>query len=166
MPNDKLDEVLKVVGLLAHRSSGGDYIFRGEPECYERVSSSLYRHYQNIEAGSFDIEIASSCSRVISIPACISPTVTADTKSCWLIKYETRSKNCYCAWCGGWAAPPPPNHRKDQGLFSEITLECLTRPGIDRHTKKELVSHSQHEKKHPHLIGNYIELYPQRERGP
>ena len=37
MPNDKLDEVLKVVGLLAHRSSGGDYIFRGEPECYERV---------------------------------------------------------------------------------------------------------------------------------
>ena len=57
MPNDKLDEVLKVVGLLAHRSSGGDYIFRGEPECYERVSSSLYRHYQNIEAGSFDIEI-------------------------------------------------------------------------------------------------------------
>ena len=57
MPNDKLDEVLKVVGLLARRSSGGDYIFRGEPECYERVSSSLYRHYQNIEAGSFDIEI-------------------------------------------------------------------------------------------------------------
>ena len=57
MPNDKLDEVLKVVGLLAHRSSGDDYIFRGEPECYEKVSSSLYRHYQNIEAGSFDIEI-------------------------------------------------------------------------------------------------------------
>ena len=70
------------------------------------------------------------------------------------MKYETRSKNCYCARCGGWAAPPPPNHRKDQGLFSEITLECLTRPGIDRHTKKELVSHSQHEKKHPHLIGH------------
>ena len=31
---------------------------------------------------------------------------------------------------------------------------CLTRPGMDRHTKKELVSHSQHEKKHPHLIGH------------
>ena len=57
MLNDKLDEVLKVIGLLAQRSSGGDYIFRGEPECYEKVSSSLYRHYQNIEAASFDIEI-------------------------------------------------------------------------------------------------------------
>ena len=42
----------------------------------------------------------------------------------------------------------------DQGLFSEIALGCLTRPGMDRHTKKELVSHSQHEKKHPHLIGH------------
>ena len=31
------------------------------------------------------------------------------------MKYETRSKNCYCVQCGGWAAPPPPNHRKDQG---------------------------------------------------
>ena len=53
------------------------------------------------------------------------------------MKYETQSKNCYCVWCSGWTAPRPPNHRKDQGLFSEITLECLTRPGMDRHTKKE-----------------------------
>ena len=39
-------------------------------------------------------------------------------------------------------------------LFSEIAPECLTRPGMDRHTKRELVSHSQHEKKHPHLMGH------------
>ena len=77
------------------------------------------------------------------------------------MKYETRSKNCYCVQCGGWAAPRPPNHRKDQGPFSEIALECLTRPGMDRHTRKELVSHSQHEKKHPHLMG-HLRLHSRR----
>ena len=54
-------------------------------------------------------------------------------------------------WVGHATAAESP---EDQGLFSEITLECLTRPGMDRHTKKELVSHSQQEKKHPHLIGH------------
>ena len=54
-----------------------------------------------------------------------------------------RAVRCGAVRCGGWAAPRPPNHRKDQGLFSEIALGCLTRPGMDRHTKKELVSHSQ-----------------------
>ena len=57
LSDDKLDDVLEVVGLLAQTASGDDYIFRGEPECYEKVSSSLYRQYQNIEADSFDIEV-------------------------------------------------------------------------------------------------------------
>ena len=55
--NDTLGAVLRVVESLAHTASGEDYIFRGEPECYERVCSSLYRQYQNIEADSFNIEI-------------------------------------------------------------------------------------------------------------
>ena len=55
--NDKLGEVLETVKLLAQRASGGDYIFRGEPRCYEKVSSSLYRQYPNIEAGQFHIEV-------------------------------------------------------------------------------------------------------------
>ena len=54
-------------------------------------------------------------------------------------------------WVGRATAAESP---EDQGLFSEIALGCLTRPGMDRHTKKELVSHSQHEKKHPHLMGH------------
>ena len=58
--NDKLDEVLGVIALLAQTVAGDDYIFRGEPQCYERVSSSLYRRYQNIEADDFDIEIVQS----------------------------------------------------------------------------------------------------------
>ena len=54
---EQLDEVLQLVSLIAHRTHGGDYIFRGEPECHDKVSSSLYRQYQNIDADYFDIEI-------------------------------------------------------------------------------------------------------------
>ena len=57
MCNEKLDDVLAIVALLAQTAAGDDYIFRGEPECYEKVSSSLYRRYHNIEADGFDIEI-------------------------------------------------------------------------------------------------------------
>ena len=58
--NNELDEVLELVQLLAQRATGGDYIFRGEPQCYERVSSSLYRRYQDIEADSVDVEVVQS----------------------------------------------------------------------------------------------------------
>ena len=40
-------------------------------------------------------------------------------------------------WVGRATAAESP---EDQVLFSEIGLECLTRPGMDRHTKQELVS--------------------------
>lgn len=56
LSNDKLEEVLELLALLAKTAAEDDYIFRGEPECYERVSSSLYRRHQNIEAASLDIE--------------------------------------------------------------------------------------------------------------
>ena len=55
--NDHLDEVLNVINQLAKKSAGGDYIYRGEPEHYEKVSSSLYRQYKEIEAIGFDIEV-------------------------------------------------------------------------------------------------------------
>ena len=51
-----LDGVLELVTNLAKRSSGGDYIFRGEPECYDRVSSSLYRQYSKVDTVGFNIE--------------------------------------------------------------------------------------------------------------
>ena len=41
--DEKLDEVLAIVNLLARKSAGGDFIYRGEPEYYGKVSSSLYR---------------------------------------------------------------------------------------------------------------------------
>ena len=40
-------------------------------------------------------------------------------------------------WVGRATAAESP---KDQVLFSEIALECLTRPGMDRHSKQDLVS--------------------------
>ena len=38
-------------------SAKGDYLYRGEPECYDKVSSGLYRKYSDIEAEHFDIEV-------------------------------------------------------------------------------------------------------------
>ena len=43
MPSDELGEVLEVITDLARKAAAGDYIFRGETECYPEVSSSLYR---------------------------------------------------------------------------------------------------------------------------
>ena len=55
--NDHLDNVLNVINQLAKKSAGGDYIYRGEPEHYDTVSSSLYRQYKEIDAKDFDIEV-------------------------------------------------------------------------------------------------------------
>ena len=53
-----IDKVLEKINEIARISATGDYIYRGEPECYEKVSSSLYREYEiNIEAEKFDITV-------------------------------------------------------------------------------------------------------------
>ena len=38
-----LDKVLEIINRLARKSASGDYIYRGEPMWYDKVSSSLYR---------------------------------------------------------------------------------------------------------------------------
>lgn len=48
--------VLKKKQEIVEKSADGNYIYRGEPECYPRVSSSLYRENPNPEAEDFDIE--------------------------------------------------------------------------------------------------------------
>ena len=52
-----LDKVLKKIREIAEKSADGDYIYRGEPKCYDKVSSSLYRQYKDIESDGFDIEV-------------------------------------------------------------------------------------------------------------
>ena len=51
----QLSEVLEKINEIAEASATGDYIYRGEPECYEKVSSRLYREYHDIEAEHFDV---------------------------------------------------------------------------------------------------------------
>lgn len=51
-----LHGVLAVVGELARKAGGGDYLYRGEPECYPQVSSSLYRKFRESDTDYFDIE--------------------------------------------------------------------------------------------------------------
>ena len=48
--HNRLPEVLQKVNELAQKAAGGDYLYRGEPELYEKVSSGLYREHQEIEA--------------------------------------------------------------------------------------------------------------------
>ena len=50
----KIREILRDV---AEKSAGGDYIYRGEPECYKKVSSTLYRKYEGIKTRYFDTAI-------------------------------------------------------------------------------------------------------------
>ena len=53
----QLSRVLEKIQKIAEKSADGDYIYRGEPEHYKKVSSSLYRKYSDIDAEHFDIEV-------------------------------------------------------------------------------------------------------------
>ena len=58
-PQDgRLSKVLKIIREIAEKSASADYIYRGEPEHYRKVSSTLYREYADkIEVEHFDIEV-------------------------------------------------------------------------------------------------------------
>ena len=52
-----VDAVLEVIGELVRKSAGRSYIYRGERRPYQKVSSSLYRRYEDINTDAFDIEV-------------------------------------------------------------------------------------------------------------
>ena len=54
---DSLGRVLQIIKEIAEKSADGDYIYRGEPEHYCRVSSSLYREYAGLNAESIDFGV-------------------------------------------------------------------------------------------------------------
>ena len=55
---DDLNRVLEKICEIAEKSTGGDYVYRGEPKCYPKVSSTLYREYEKeIEDESFEIDV-------------------------------------------------------------------------------------------------------------
>ena len=55
--NGQLRRVLEKIQEIAEKSADSDYIYRGEPEHYKKVSSSLYREHSDIDAEHFDIEV-------------------------------------------------------------------------------------------------------------
>ena len=56
--NDQLNRVLEKIQEIVKISEKGEYLYRGEPKHYCKVSSGLYREYSKIEAENFDIKIA------------------------------------------------------------------------------------------------------------
>ena len=50
------DRVLGILSEITEKSDGDGFIFRGEPEHYDKVSSSLFRRYSNDHGEDFDIE--------------------------------------------------------------------------------------------------------------
>jgi tetratricopeptide (TPR) repeat protein len=56
---DALNAVLEIIREIAEKSANGNYIYRGEPKYHDKVSSTLYRQYEDdIETEYFEIEIA------------------------------------------------------------------------------------------------------------
>ena len=56
-PSEALKSVLDLINELAIKSDGGKYVYRGERKPYPKVSSSLYRRYEDIDTEGFDIEV-------------------------------------------------------------------------------------------------------------
>ncbi len=56
-PQEDLNAVLKIIREIAEKSDSGNYLYRGEPEDYDRVSSSLWRECKRkMETEDFDIQ--------------------------------------------------------------------------------------------------------------
>ena len=57
MPSD-LSEIKEIIDEIEEKSADGDYIYRGEPKCFEEVSSSLWRQFKEMsEEQQFDVDI-------------------------------------------------------------------------------------------------------------
>ena len=52
----ELEKVLEIHKEITKKSFSGDYIYRGEPEHYSKVTSGLYRLYKKIGRGDLDFE--------------------------------------------------------------------------------------------------------------
>ena len=52
----ELNRILEIIYKIAKKDVDGNYIYRGEPECYEKVSSNLWREFEEVKALHLDIE--------------------------------------------------------------------------------------------------------------
>ncbi len=53
---DTTSTILALIQEIMEKSADGDYIYRGEPECYPKVSSTLHREYAEVDAENFKLE--------------------------------------------------------------------------------------------------------------
>ena len=53
---NNLNRVLEKINEIVEKSADSDYIYRGEAEYFEKISSSLYREYPYAEGERFNIE--------------------------------------------------------------------------------------------------------------
>ena len=56
-PQRTLDDVLALIAKLAKATAGSQFLYRGEPKKYRKVSSSLYRRFSRIASQDFDIQV-------------------------------------------------------------------------------------------------------------
>lgn len=52
----ELNRVLEIIGRIAKMSADGDYIFRGESQCYKKVTSNLYRKLEKVRMLNLGVE--------------------------------------------------------------------------------------------------------------
>ena len=52
----ELNRILEIIGKIVKIAADSDYIYRGEPECYPKVSSNLYRELEEANLLHLDIE--------------------------------------------------------------------------------------------------------------
>ena len=52
----ELNKILEIIGKIAKISADGDYIFRGESQCHEKVTSNLYRKLEKVRMLNLGVE--------------------------------------------------------------------------------------------------------------
>lgn len=55
--NNSLNSILQIIHEIVEKSESGDYIYRGEPEHYQKVSSTLYRVFSKFNVTNFNEDV-------------------------------------------------------------------------------------------------------------
>ena len=62
----ELNRILEIIGRIAETTADGDFIYRGEPQHYEKVSSSLWRECRK-EIGTDEFDIEAIQERILEV---------------------------------------------------------------------------------------------------
>lgn len=62
----ELNRILEIIGRIAETTADGDYIYRGEPQHYKQVSSSLWRECRK-EIGTEEFDIEAIQQRMLTV---------------------------------------------------------------------------------------------------